>query len=439
MLRYALLFVRIMEKRRFSTHEGRLPMDLHHNLFYSYRGPNTDDRDRERQLENNITKALVNTLRLGGETVWRPFLAEFGVTDARDAAFLLQRRDLASGGAAQRRCRVLLGIATHPSQWSPTENAMEAYESIPDAWIYGDGFAVLVESKVSGDFSDEQMQGHLARLQSTGHSRPAVVLKTWREVHRFFHQLSSGLTSAPALLVQQFIQFLEYSDVSGFNGFRCEHFDYFLSHDDHDARLWGRGQMTDFAERVQKQLCKSIPFYSSYDVGTLKQSNSYCWVAFGPADGKYRKLSHQTISISSDGLRVFINSELKSATDRIKAVLSQSAHALRAVLQDLHAYQPFELVLQERKQVQASLYENTPKMRLHSSLLADESVGGMAWMAFAETVQRIPLPYLCLTRRIPPRELLDLPADDASAAVRIVVEMFEQNHAVVELLNGTAA
>jgi len=50
-------------------------MDLHHNLFYGYRGPSTDDRDRERQLENNLTKALVNTLRLGGEAVWRGFLS----------------------------------------------------------------------------------------------------------------------------------------------------------------------------------------------------------------------------------------------------------------------------------------------------------------------------------------------------------------------------
>ena len=57
-------------------------MDLHHNLFYGYRGPISDEGARERQLENNVTKALVNTLRLGGEPVWRPFLAELGVPDA---------------------------------------------------------------------------------------------------------------------------------------------------------------------------------------------------------------------------------------------------------------------------------------------------------------------------------------------------------------------
>ena len=71
-------------------------MDLHHNLFYAYRGSNTDEADRDRQLENNLTKALINTLKLGGESVWRPFLAKLGIAGApRD--FLLQRRDLPGG------------------------------------------------------------------------------------------------------------------------------------------------------------------------------------------------------------------------------------------------------------------------------------------------------------------------------------------------------
>jgi hypothetical protein len=34
-------------------------IDLHHDLFYTYRGPGTD-ADRDRQLENNVTKAKVS-------------------------------------------------------------------------------------------------------------------------------------------------------------------------------------------------------------------------------------------------------------------------------------------------------------------------------------------------------------------------------------------
>jgi hypothetical protein len=48
--------------------------------------------------------------------------------------------------------------------------------------------------------------------------------------------------------------------MSGFTGFQRDHFDYFLLHDDDDARRWVRDQMVDFADRVQTELCKVDPF-----------------------------------------------------------------------------------------------------------------------------------------------------------------------------------
>jgi hypothetical protein len=250
-------------------------MDLHHNLFYGYRGPGTD-ADRDQQLENNVTKALINTLRLGGTDVWRRFLAWVGITDARDAEFLLQRCHLPSGGAARRRRRVLLGISKGRSSWSPDAcedmtSSVAAVSSIsdslgaladapegsrPHAWVYGDGFVVLVESKVGdNDFSPRQMAAHLARLGTAEQTRPKVVLRTWRDVHGFFHGLLPSLADTSSrLLVEQFIQFLEYSDMSGFTGFQREHFGYFLLHHDDDARRWVHGRVKDFAARVQTRL-----------------------------------------------------------------------------------------------------------------------------------------------------------------------------------------
>jgi polyribonucleotide nucleotidyltransferase len=65
-------------------------VDLHENVFYGYRGPVADADARERQLEDDLTKALVNTLSLGGEGVCRAFLADIGIPDARDAWFLMR-------------------------------------------------------------------------------------------------------------------------------------------------------------------------------------------------------------------------------------------------------------------------------------------------------------------------------------------------------------
>jgi len=287
-----------------------------------------------------------------------------------------------------------------------------------------------------GGFTDRQMRAHLACLRSDDDVQPRVCLMTWREVHGLFSAMLPDLTGTSALLAEQFIEFLEFSERSGFTGFRREHFDYFLSRNDDDARRWVRAQMKDFAGRVQADLHGIAPFYESHDVGTLGRDTDQCWVAFGPGNTAYRKFAHQTFSLGSSGLRIFINVELKAATDRLKAALKESASAIRTELQRLHAFEPFELVLEERLQERASKYTCTPKMRLHSSLLADEAIGGMAWMAFTETCQRLPLPYLHIDRLIPPSTLLQLPKDGGIAAVELVLESLRRNHAVVELLNA---
>ena len=114
-------------------------------------------------------------------------------------------------------------------------------------------------------------------------TRRRLSRRTWREIHTFVRNLLPGLTGDSRLLVKQFTQFLEYSGMSGFTGFQREHFDYFLLHDDDDARRWVWDQVEDFAARVQTRLQKELgSFYESYHVGKSKASASHCWVAFGP-------------------------------------------------------------------------------------------------------------------------------------------------------------
>lgn len=411
-------------------------MDLHHNLFYSYRGPNVDIVDRDRQLENNITKALINTLDLGGSSVCGPFLEWLGLADRPNVKFLLQRCDLPTATAADKRDRVLLGISK--KKLDLVNAGMDGKtESLPDAWIYGDNFAVLVESKIDDAvFSQKQMQGHLARLQCTQQNPPIVLLKTWGQICSFFERLLPSLTEVPSakLLVGQFVEFLEYTGMTEFDGFRLEHFRYFLLHDDDDARRWIRGQVGYFAAEVQASLYVSTPFYEAFDIGNLKLTDTYCWAAFGPRGKGYRKVTHQTISLASDGLRVFVNSELKSATDLLKRVLKQSNATFRAALQELHAFEPFELVLEERTQRQASIYDYTPKIRLHSSLL-DETAGDVAWAAFTQAVERLPLPYLRIERLVAAQKLMERSNRDPPQVVPYITEMLLRNHAVVRLLN----
>ena len=203
-----------------------------------------------------------------------------------------------------------------------------------------------------------------------------------------------------------------------FTGFQPDHFHYFLMHDDDDDRQWVREQLDSFACQVLTGLRAFEPFYERHEVGQLRLADSSCWVAFGPRHPEYRNVTHQTVSLRSDGLRVFVNTELKSATDRLKNVLMRSECEFREALQHLHELGPFELVLEERIQRQASLYDYTPKMRMHSSMLV-EATGDVAWKAFTQTVNRLPLPYLRIERLVPAAKLIELSKCDE--AVRYVV------------------
>ena len=140
-----------------------------------------------------------------------------------------------------------------------------------------------------------------------------------------------------------------------------------------------------------------------------------------------------------------MNTELKAATDRLKRVLIQSEPEFREALQLLHltpfpliqpkqSLQPFELVLEERTQLRPKVYKYTRKMRLHSSMLV-EATGDVVWRAFAQTVDRLPLPYLRIERIVPAARLLELSKRDPREAVQCVVEILRTNHAVVNLLN----
>ena len=127
-----------------------------------------------------------------------------------------------------------------------------------------------------------------------------------------------------------------------------------------------------------------------------------------------------------------MNIETRHATNRLKAVLKHSRDDFRKALQRLHVFKPFEFVLEEVFVVRPYVLGGTPKIRLHSSMLADKKTG--AWLAFAETVQSLHLLYSRITR--PPVAASDLIELSEERAVDLVVKTFQRNHAVVKLLNA---
>ena len=66
--------------------------DFHHNIFYYYRGALLSDQDRERQLENNTTKTLVNTLSHCSPVVSEQFLDWLGIKTTKPSCTNCKKR-----------------------------------------------------------------------------------------------------------------------------------------------------------------------------------------------------------------------------------------------------------------------------------------------------------------------------------------------------------
>ena len=100
---------------------------------------------------------------------------------------------------------------------------------------------------------------------------------------------------------------------------------------------------------------------------------------------------------------------------------------------------PFSLELDKRKQRQGSIYDYTPKIRLHSSTLSELETRDIVWQPFRELIDHLPLFQLRIERLIAPSVLLSLSEQNPRKAIEYVAELMKRNHTVVKLLNESAA
>lgn len=409
--------------------------DFHHNIFYYYKGSKDSDQDRERQLEDNTTKALINTLEYGGPEVAYEFLSWLGINTTEHIKFELQKKTIGEWKITSKSQRVLLALVPAKSTIAKTEQSTKK-DSRPDAWIYGDDFVVLIESKVVGGLNTTQMLYHMQKLQLNPNVTPQYEERTWADVHSFFSSTLNNLRSQSKFIVSQFTQYLEWNNMSDFIGFNKEIFDYFITHDDEETRVWVRNTIQLFAESIRKDLCKFDIFYEDFDMGTLHLKDEYCWVAFGPKGKKYRNDAHQTITVDAQGIEVFVNVELKSAIDKLRLKMCQDKDSFKKLLSALDDNEPLCVKIEERKQRQASSYNYFPVARIELPYLKNSETGHLSFEYIQSVLTKIPLPYLTVRLRIDRKTALVLSErDHGRSLVDKVISHLKALHPLVRYIN----
>jgi hypothetical protein len=204
------------------------------NIFFYYRGPTHGDPEGAadaRQIEDNTTKALINTLELSSADLVRSFLdaVAINITDeGRDFEFFLQGGPTLDDAPLRRLVVVTAGDNAATATWSESaalKGRIDAAIHLPHRLF------VAIEAKVGAILDLGQLDQHaddwcITKRQETGVIPAAWIFTTWAELHRWARrQLGVEHEPVTTLLLRQFAEYLEIIGVTSFSGFRRDDFE----------------------------------------------------------------------------------------------------------------------------------------------------------------------------------------------------------------------
>ncbi|AQT68236.1 hypothetical protein STSP2_01392 [Anaerohalosphaera lusitana] len=311
------------------------------NIFYYYRGPSFRKKDGQwdKQLEDNITKALVNTLENSDRGLLKRLMKRLGIK---------------------------------PKSYDPVLYDLQITEenSRPDALIKVGSTKIYIESKVDCPLEDEQILNHLQAdpdsylVCITPRNRDAAILDrlkdkrfhfiTWKEVYLLFRPFADKDNDArTAFILQEFLDFLEATNMAPFSGWKKSHFEAFLNIEDdpkRELRLKVKDNMQSYLEELKQRLGTS-GMYGELDVnvGNIRQDSVHCWgILCPPPLSRKIDVSHFRFAIDADAFSVGVLIGGKKPVDRFKQHTELSSDELQSILGKMDG---FHLTLLERVQI----------------------------------------------------------------------------------------
>jgi len=202
------------------------------NLFSYYMPRCESETESAEVLENNVTKALLNTVDLG-PNLGRLFINWLNTKHLGRKGLALEPPEVKNVRILQgpkpeeikdeKIVRILLGVKKHEGD-SPSD-AREGKEL--DGTIVGPGWLVAIESKLEG-MNERQFRREEEHVQPV-----AAIQVLWKDVKECLEKAvkrdgGSKLTDVDKLLAKQFTAFVKLSRLIPWGGIKKEHFDFLV-------------------------------------------------------------------------------------------------------------------------------------------------------------------------------------------------------------------
>ncbi|NUO83376.1 hypothetical protein HUU05_25165 [candidate division KSB1 bacterium] len=296
---------------------------------------------RVRHLENDVTKALLNVFEHGSRKLLGALLQLLDIKQSPETfAFDFQITDTESYRRKKNRIMLSLISAATPRK---SDSTYRVETSQPDACIFNEDTAILIEAKTQSPLIDEQVESHIKHYLGTAVKRTL----TWEELSEKFKSINST-DARDKFLLSQFTEFLSLIGLAEFQGFSTSDFEMLgaigkMTQEDYlDFKRLFHRKAEKFMALLQDQIKPTLAFKNhDHQVGRVDSRYPVVWSAFYfYDDDKTHVNEYPNINFiyNEQGMKLSLNAETRPAIDKIVSFMKRDAKSFDGLARDLNGF-----------------------------------------------------------------------------------------------------
>lgn len=312
-----------------------------------YRGASVDETQADRQLEDNITKSLINLFEHSDKNLLKDFLKSIGVIiSPDDVVFDLQ---------------VALPF------------------SRPDALIRTNECDIYIESKFGASFDCDQLQNHLDNIEGyllyiskekykedikQNYCDGNVIFLTWTDIATFIIKESDNTypeNTVTSFLSKQYINFMEELNMIPFRGWTNRDFESFLVTDNQNPKIAEeerkrvKEKLEQFLNESKENIDQKCDFYKGSELIIGNLDKEHVWAAIQFRDGRLVNQIHVSVIMNAYNFSIGIQIEGYQPTQKAIQKIKNDKEGFQKILEKLT---DFNYVIRKRYQIQASKWDS---------------------------------------------------------------------------------
>lgn len=348
----------------------------YHNVFLTYRSRSEKGISEERysqaleqELEDNVTKALINVLEYARGPVLASFLEACGIEpNGPLETYEFALHEGSSKTKYPGKKAYLIEIMPGKEELRKGEKAnARTLKPIHDARITGKREVCFIEVKIRGTVSKEQRRSYLDTYDI---DEKNVITLTWENIYNSFigllprdSEVGEFWFSVGGFLLVQFLEFVEMLGLSAFSGIRSEHFTILekefeeISPDERAKLKWLQKSYSEavkaeidamgnprLAEATRFVHCGYITAHEKIPYVSLSEEES----------AKKTQYPHFGSSLNHELVNAYVSCEGQNAYSKFLNVCKTAPEEIVLALANLRGY---TLTILKRKQVRVRHYK----------------------------------------------------------------------------------